>query len=86
VDSGNFNALSFAKSVVGGSRVDTSRVDTSSEGPEVAPPHDHDQESHYLEGQLRVSEDMIMVATRCIDDTHALVTDYCWRASVSHDS
>jgi hypothetical protein len=37
-------------------------------------------------GQLRVSEDMIMAATRCIDDTHALVAGYCWRASMAHDS
>jgi hypothetical protein len=29
---------------------------------------------------------MIMAATRCIDDTHALVAGYCWRASMAHDS
>jgi hypothetical protein len=29
---------------------------------------------------------MIMAATRCIDDTHALVVGYCWRASKAHDS
>jgi hypothetical protein len=29
---------------------------------------------------------MIMVATRCIDDTHALVVGYCWRALMAHDS
>jgi hypothetical protein len=45
VDSGQFSALSFAKSVVGGSR-----VDTSSEGHEVAPHHDCDHESCYLVG------------------------------------
>ena len=39
-----------------------------------------------MAGQLRVSEDMIMATTRCIDDTHALVADYCWRASMAHDS
>jgi hypothetical protein len=39
-----------------------------------------------LAGQLRVSEDMIMAATRHIDDTHALVADCCWRASMAHDS
>jgi hypothetical protein len=61
-------------------------VDTSNEGCEVAPQKDYDQESHYLTGQLRVSEDMIMAATRRIDDTHALMADYCWRASVTHDS
>jgi hypothetical protein len=44
------------------------------------------QESRHLMGQLRVSEDMIMAATRCIDDTHALVAGYCWRASMAHDS
>jgi hypothetical protein len=27
-----------------------------------------------------------MEATRCIDDTHALVACYCWRASMEHDS
>jgi hypothetical protein len=27
-----------------------------------------------------------MAATRCIDDTHALVAGYCWRASMTHDS
>jgi hypothetical protein len=73
--------LSFAESVFEDSRVDTSRTDTSSERREVAPQHDYDQESHYLTGQLRVSEDMIMAATRRIDDMHALMADCCWRAS-----
>jgi hypothetical protein len=81
VDRGQFSALSSAESVVG-----DSSVGTSSERHEVAPQHDCDQESHYLAGQLRVSEDMIMAATRRIDDTHALVADYCWRASVAHGS
>ena len=27
-----------------------------------------------------------MAATRCIDDTHALVAGYCWRASMAHDN
>ena len=27
-----------------------------------------------------------MVATGFMDDTHALVADYCWRASMKHDS
>jgi hypothetical protein len=40
VYSGQFNALSFAESVVG-----DSRVDTSSEGCEVAPQQDCDRES-----------------------------------------
>jgi hypothetical protein len=52
----------------------------------VAPQHDYDQESHHLAGQLRVSEDMIMAATRRSDDMHALMADYCWRASVAHGS
>jgi hypothetical protein len=78
---GQFNVLSFAESIVG----DPS-VGASSERHEVAPQHDCDQESHYLARQLRVSEDMIMVATRRIDDTHALVADYCWRASMVHGS
>jgi hypothetical protein len=30
--------------------------------------------------------DMIMATTRCIDDTHALVAGYCWRASMAQDS
>jgi hypothetical protein len=86
VDSGQFNTLSYAESVFGDSRVDTSRTDTSSEGYEVAPQHDCDQESHHLAAQLRVSEAMIMAATRRIDDMHALMADYCWRASVAHGS
>jgi hypothetical protein len=81
VDRGQFSVLSFAESVVG-----DSRVDTSSEGHKVAPQHDYDQESRYLAGQLRISEDMIMATTRRIDDTHALVADYCWRALMAHDS
>jgi hypothetical protein len=45
VDRDQFNALSFAESVVG-----NASVDTSSEGHEVAPQHDGDQESRYLAG------------------------------------
>jgi len=86
VDNESFSALSYAEDVFGDSRVDTSRTDTSSEGYEVAPQHDCDQESHHLAGQLRVSEDMIRATTRRINDTHALVADYCWRASVAHGS
>jgi hypothetical protein len=52
----------------------------------VAPQHDCDQKSHHLAGQLRVSEDMIMAATSRSDDMHALMADYCWRASVAHGS
>jgi hypothetical protein len=29
---------------------------------------------------------MFMASTRCTDDTHALVEDYCWKASMAHDS
>jgi hypothetical protein len=29
---------------------------------------------------------MIMAAIRHIDDTHALVAEYCWRALMAHDS
>jgi hypothetical protein len=39
----------------------------------MAPQHDHDQDSHNLAAQLRVSEAMIMEATRCIDDMHAVM-------------
>jgi hypothetical protein len=85
-DSGQFSTLSYAESIFGDSRVDTSRTDTSSEGYEVAPQHDFDQESHHLAAQLRVTEDMIMAATRRSDDMHALMADYCWRESVAHGS
>jgi hypothetical protein len=76
-----FNTLSSAESVVG-----DSSDGTSSEKREVTPQHDCDQESRHLAGQLRVNEDMIMTATRHFDDTHAVVVDYCWRASVAHGS
>ena len=81
VDSGQFSALSFEECVV-----EDSIVDTSSEEHEVEPQRDCDQESRHWTRQLRVSEDMIMAATRCIDDTHALVAGYCWMASMAHDS
>jgi hypothetical protein len=53
---------------------------------EVASQHDCDQESHHLAAQLRVSEGMIMAATRHSDDMHALMADNYWRASVAHGS
>jgi hypothetical protein len=81
VDYGKFITLSYAEGVFG-----NSRVDTSSEGYEVAPQHDYDQESHHLATQLRVSEAMIMAATRRIDDMHAVMEDYSWRASLAHGS
>ena len=74
------------QSIFGDSRVDTSRTDTSSEGREVAPQHDCDQESHHLAVQLGVSEAMIRETTRRIDDMHAVMEDYCWRASVAYGS
>ena len=37
VESGQFNTLSYAESVFGDSRVDTSRSDSNNEGYEVAP-------------------------------------------------
>ena len=52
----------------------------------MTPQHDYDKDSHYLTGQLRVSEDMIMAATRRSDDMHAFLEYYCWRASVAHGS
>jgi hypothetical protein len=42
-------------------------------------------ESHYLAGQLKAREDMIMATMRHLDDTHALVVEYCWRATVTQD-
>jgi hypothetical protein len=48
VDSGQFSMSSYVESVVGDSRVDASRTNTSSEGSEMAPQHDHDHESHHL--------------------------------------
>jgi hypothetical protein len=86
VDSGKFSTSSYAKGVFGDSRASTRRTDTSNEGYEVAPRYDHDQESHHLVAQLRVSEDMIREATRCTDDMHAVMAYYWWRASVAHGS
>ena len=74
------------QSVFGDSRVDTSRTDTSSEGYEVAPQHDCDQESHHLVAQLRVSQTMIREATRRIDDMHAVMSYYYCKASVAQGS
>ena len=52
----------------------------------MAPQYDHDQESHHLAAQLRVSEAMIMATTRHIEDMHAVMEDYCWRESMAHGS
>jgi hypothetical protein len=86
VDSGQFNTSSYAEGVFGDSRVGTSRTDTSSEGSDMAPQYDHDQELHHLAAQLGVSEAMIRAATRRIDDMHAVMADYDWRASVAQGS
>jgi len=61
-------------------------VQWSTGSQEVALQPDSVQESRHLAGQLRVREDMIMAAVRHIDDTHALVTEYFWRATMAHDS
>jgi hypothetical protein len=81
VDSGQLSVLSFEECAFG-----DSILDTSSEGHEVEPQQDCDQESRHWTVQLRVSEDMIMALTRCIEDTHTLVASYSWRASMAHDS
>jgi hypothetical protein len=52
----------------------------------MAPQYDPDQESHHSVAQLRVSEDMIRVATRRTDDMHAVMAYYYWRASMAHGS
>jgi hypothetical protein len=78
VDSRQFNTLSSAESVVSDG--------TSSERHEGVPRHDHDQESHHLAVQLGVSEAMIRETTRCIDDMHAVMVDYGWRASMAQGS
>jgi hypothetical protein len=83
VDSGQFNTSSYAGGVFGDSRVGTSKTDTSSEGYYMAPQYDYDQELHHLAAQLGVSEAMIRETTRRIDDMHAVMADYGWRASVA---
>jgi hypothetical protein len=47
IDSGQFNTSSYAEGVLGDSGASTSRMDASSEGSQVAPQYDHDQESHH---------------------------------------
>jgi hypothetical protein len=78
VDSRQFITLSSAKSVVSDG--------TSSERHEGVPQHDYDQESHHLATKLGVSEAMIRANTRHIDDMHAVMADYSWRASVAQGS
>jgi hypothetical protein len=86
VDSGQFGMSSYAEVVFVYSRVGTRRTDTSSEGSDMAPQYDHDQELHHLASQLGVSEAMIRASTRRIDDMHAVMEDYDWRASAEQGS
>jgi hypothetical protein len=81
VDSGQYGALAFEEFVD-----DDSTIDLSSGSHEVAPQQDSAQESRHLAGQLRIRKDMIMEAIKHIDDTHALVAEYCWRATMARDS
>jgi hypothetical protein len=71
-DNGQFNTSSYAEGVLG--------------DYEMAPQYDHDQKSHHLAARLRVSEAMIRVANRPIDDMHVVMADYCQRASVAQQS
>jgi hypothetical protein len=52
----------------------------------VAPQYDYDQESHHSVAELRVSEDMIREAIKCIDVMHVVMEYYYWRALVAHGS
>jgi hypothetical protein len=81
VDNKQFSTSSSTESVV-----EDFSDGTSSERHEGVPQHDYDQESHHLAEQLTVSEAMIMTSTRRSDDMHALMADFCWRASVAHGS
>jgi hypothetical protein len=47
VDSGQFRTSSYVEGAFVDSGASTSRTDASSEGSEVAPQYDHDQESHH---------------------------------------
>jgi hypothetical protein len=78
VDSRKFITLSSEESVVSDG--------TSSDSHEGVPQHEYDQESHHLAAQLGVSEAMIRATTRHIDDMHAVMADYGWRASVAQGS
>jgi hypothetical protein len=64
-------------------------VDLGSRSHKVALQHDVDVcscESHHLTGQLKVREDMIVAAMRHLDDTHTMMDDFCWRATMAQDS
>jgi hypothetical protein len=78
VDNKQFITLFSAESVVSDG--------TSNERHEGVRQHDYDHESHHLASQLGVSEAMIKAATRHIDDMHAVMADYGWRASVAQGS
>jgi hypothetical protein len=78
VDSRHLITLSSAESVVSDG--------TSSDRHEGVPQHDYDKESHHLAAQLGVSEAMIRATTRHIDDMHAVMEYYGWRASVAQGS
>jgi hypothetical protein len=78
IDNRQFITLFSAESVVSDG--------TSSERHEGVPQHDYDQESHHLASQLGVSEAMIKATTRHIDDMHAVMVDYGWRASMAQGS
>jgi hypothetical protein len=80
-DNGQCGALSFEECFD-----EDSTVDISIESHEVALQQDSVQELQHLAGQLRVREDMIMAAIRHIDDTHAMVAEYCWKATMARDS
>jgi len=60
-----------------------STVDISSKSHEATLLQSSIPESQHLVGQLRVREDMIVAAMRHIDDTQALVAEYCWRATMT---
>jgi hypothetical protein len=40
-------------------------------------------EPHHFTKKLKVSEGKIEIAMRHFDDTHALVVEYCWRATMA---
>jgi hypothetical protein len=74
---------------VGAYSNEDSEDDLGSKSHEVALQHDVDVcscESHHLTGQLNVRKDMIVEAMRHLDDTHTLVVDFCWRATMAQDS
>jgi hypothetical protein len=81
MDNGQYSALVLEECID-----EDSTIDISSGIQEVVLQQGNVQESRQLAGQLRVKEDMIMAAIRHIDDTHMLVVEYCWRATMSQDS